>query len=348
MTWQDSFFDQAKSCDSLGSPFTARLLTVLAERGLPKGPVLDRILSWPGDISSRGASVALRVVGALHGLVLEGRAPRLAAIYPPADSEGLYDRTCAAIRGEADWINARLDLPPQTNEVGRSAILIAAAQWLVAATGLPLRLSELGASAGLNLDFDHHALAGPGWRRGATVPVITLSPDWTGAAPPEAEVKVVDRAGADLLPLDPVQDRLRLLSYIWPDQTERLARMQAALDLAARLGTTVTRADAADFLESRLSSPAKNTLHMVYHTVAWQYFPAVTQTRGLAMLDAAGARATKGSPLARIGMEADAETGSAAVTATLWPGGRHLNLGRADFHGRWVNWQAPRPEDVPW
>lgn len=348
MIWQDAFHDQARSCASLGSPFTARLLTLLADKGLPEGPVLDRIAGWPGDISSRGSSVALRLAGALHGLVLEGRAPRLAASYPPAVHDGLYDLVRQAIRDEADWINARLDVPPQTNEVGRSAVLIAAAQWLAAVTGLPMRLSELGASAGLNLNFDHYALAGPGWQRGAVAPAITLRPDWTGEAPPDATIKVTDRAGADILPLDPVRDRLRLLSFIWPDQTERLTRTQAALDLSARSGSTVTRADAADFLQGRLSRPAENTLHMVYHTVAWQYFPPETQARGLAMLETAGNEATRKRPLARIGMEADDVTGSAAVTATLWPGGGRHVLGRADFHGRWINWQAPRPEEVAW
>ena len=57
MNWQDAFLDQAQSCASLGSPFTARLLTLLAERGLPQGPVLDRITGWPGDITSRAASL---------------------------------------------------------------------------------------------------------------------------------------------------------------------------------------------------------------------------------------------------------------------------------------------------
>ncbi|MGL4279769.1 MAG: DUF2332 family protein, partial [Albidovulum sp.] len=103
MNWQDAFLDQAQSCASLGSPFTARLLTLLAERGLPAGSVLDRIEGWPGDITSRGASLPLRVAGALHGLVLEGLAPRLAAAYPPAVDEGLYERACAAIRDQADW-----------------------------------------------------------------------------------------------------------------------------------------------------------------------------------------------------------------------------------------------------
>jgi hypothetical protein len=348
MNWQGAFLDQAQSCAALGSPFTARLLTLLAEGGLPEGAVLDRITGWPGDITSRGASLALRTVGALHGLVLEGRAPRLAAVYPPAEGEGLYERACDAIRDEAGWINTRIDLPPQTNEVGRSAVLIAAAHWMAAVTGLPMRLSELGASAGLNLNFDHYALSGPGWQRGASDPTITLRPDWTGLAPPVAGFRVTERAGADLLPLNPVRDRLRLLSYVWPDQTERLARMQVALDLAARLGTSVECVDAAEFLARRLTPFPDGTLHLVYHTIAWQYFPPETQARGLAALEAAGAKATRATPLARLGMEADDVTGSAAVTATLWPGGQSYTLCRADFHGRWIDWQAPKPEDVPW
>ncbi|MGL4279173.1 MAG: DUF2332 family protein, partial [Albidovulum sp.] len=206
----------------------------------------------------------------------------------------------------------------------------------------------LGASAGLNLNFDHYALAGPGWQRGASDPAITLRPDWTGEAPPATALKVTEKAGTDLLPLDPVQERLRLLSYVWPDQTERLARMQLALDLAAKLGTKVEREDAAAFLQRRLSSATDGALHLVYHTIAWQYFPPETQARGLAALAAAGAQATRARPLARLGMEADDVAGSAAVTATLWPGGQSYMLGRADFHGRWIDWQAPKPEDVPW
>jgi len=38
-------------------------------------------------------------------------------------------------------------------------------------------------------------------------------------------------------------------------------------------------------------------------------------------------------------MEPDAVKGSAVVTLTDWPGGRERELGRADFHGRWVEWR---------
>ena len=57
MTWRDAFRDQAESCAALGSPFTARVLTLLADRGLPPGPVMSRIAAWPGNITSRGRRI---------------------------------------------------------------------------------------------------------------------------------------------------------------------------------------------------------------------------------------------------------------------------------------------------
>lgn len=171
---------------------------------------------------------------------------------------------------------------------------------------------------------------------------MTLAPDWTGPLPPPARPGILDRRGADLTPLDPVTDRLRLLSYIWPDQPDRLARTRAALDLAARLRPQVDRADAAAWLETRLRSPTRGALHLVFHTVAWQYFPPATQVRALAALQAAG----RHGPVARLAMEADDTSPGAALTLTLSPGDEIIPLGRADFHGRWVHWQAPPPESV--
>lgn len=134
-------------------------------------------------------------------------------------------------------------------------------------------------------------------------------------------------------------DRLRLLAYLWPDQPDRLARTAAALDLAARVRPPVDRADAADWLETCLSTPAEGALHLIFHTVAWQYFPPATQARALAAMDTASRRST----IARLSMEADSHNPGAGLSLTLWPGGETIRLGRADFHGRWVDWQAPRP-----
>ena len=74
--------------------------------------------------------------------------------------------------------------PPQTNEVRRSAALIAGAQVALEHFQRPIVLSELGASAGLNLMWDHYALDIAGQITGPQTPALTLSPDWTGSLPP--------------------------------------------------------------------------------------------------------------------------------------------------------------------
>ena len=56
-------------------------------------------------------------------------------------------------------------------------------------------------------------------------------------------------------------------------------------------------------------------------------------------LEKAGARATTTSPLAHLAMEADEKNeGGAVITLQIWPKGEKYNLGRVDFHGRWINW----------
>ena len=46
------------------------------------------------------------------------------------------------------------------------------------------------------------------------------------------------------------------------------------------------------------------------------------------------------APLAHLALEADTSDDGAPLTLQTWPGGTVTHLGRADFHGRWVRWQA--------
>ncbi len=304
----------------------------------------DRVLGWPGDPSSVADALAIRLAGGLHALVLSGQDAALAEIYadPAAvDDARLGDAVESALFGHAGSLLDWLKSPPQTNEVRRSVGLIAAGHWLTAHYRLPLRLSELGASAGLNLLWDHYALDAGGQIYGPADAVLTLKPDWQGDPPPRANPVIAARAGVDLNPLDPVRDRLRSLAYIWADQKDRLQRAEIALLLAAKLRPQIARADAIDWLEVQLAVPSPGVLHLVYHTIAWQYFPNGHQARGEAALQAAGARATEAAPLAHLAMEADDTSGSAALTLRIWPEGRLIQLGRVDFHGRWIRWGAP-------
>jgi hypothetical protein len=141
-----------------------------------------------------------------------------------------------------------------------------------------------------------------------------------------------------------VADRLRILSYIWPDQADRIARTEAALALAQTSQPRVFPADAAEWLAGRLGTPRDGHLHLIFHAVARQYFPPDVRARVSALLDEAGARATAAAPVAHVWMEADDTPDSAALGLHLWPDNVILDLGRADFHGRWVRWTAPPPE----
>ncbi len=336
----DALAQQARACVELGSPFTARLMEALAEVLSPEGPLGSRLFGWPGDLSPSGDSVPLRLAGALHGLVLSNRVPGLAALWPPREApegDALREAVRDALAQQADLVDGALDGPPQTNEVARSAVLISAAHWLVARHPLPFRLSELGASAGLNLNFDHFALETGAARLGPEDAALTLRPDWTGPIPRPGPVRVEDRRGVDLSPIDaadPAQRR-RLRSYIWADQLDRLDRLERALALPP---APVDRADVAAWLPGRLAEPWPGQVHLVYHTVAWQYFPEATRRACTAALEAAGARATPDAPLAWLGMEGDGGTPGAALGLRLWPGNQRFALGRADFHGRWVTW----------
>jgi len=338
------FARQAQACAALGSPFTARMLPIAAAQLRPGNPVADRLLGWPGDISHHGANLPLRLAGALHALALTEADAGISHLWPPgpggSDAE-LAEAIAAALDTHAPTILAWLDNAPQTNEVRRAAALIAVARQLAARWNLPLRVSELGASAGLNLFFDAYALQLPGGTTlGPDRAVLTLAPEMRGALPPEgADPVIAERRGADLNPLAPDRpsDVLRLRAYTWPDQRDRMERLDAALTVARPL---VDRADAAPWLQARLADPQPGVADFVYHTIAWQYFPAETQEACRATLEARGAAATDDTPLAWLAVESDGDEAGAAVTLRLWPGDHHLQLGRMDFHGRWLDLAA--------
>jgi hypothetical protein len=327
-----------------------RLMPLIGARLTGETAVGARVLSWPGDVGPAGQSVPLRLAGALHGLVLDRKDPGLVAVYPPneAGDETLWTAVADALDRHEARIMAWLDEAPQTNEIRRSAALHPALWWLCARMGTvpDLVLSELGASAGLNLRFDRYAIATPGGIAGPADAAICMRPEWRGAPlPPPVSPPVVGRAGIDRNPIDvadPAQ-ALRLLSYLWPDQPERLALTRAAFDMVR---SPPDRGDAAPWLAERLeawrsSRNAQPSLHIVFNTIAWQYFPARTQAACSAALETAGAAATAGKALAHLALEADGRRDGAALTVRLWPQAPEARLlARVDFHGRWLDWHG--------
>ncbi len=350
---RDAFLVQAQACDRLGSPFTAEICRVLAAGLDPENALERSVLEWRGDPSPFADSVPLRLVGALHGLVRAGRAPRLAALYPPqplAEPQRLLAAVRSTLREHPDFIRAFLDHPPQTNEVGRSAVLMAGWLQIAARTGHPLSLFELGASAGLNLIADRYAYrfgeipwrraAGPGTHEASAQATVTC--DWSGPLPPlDAPLQIRARRGCDRHPLDvtdPAQ-RERLIAYVWADQRARLERLDAAIRVMQTEPVRIEACEAQDWLPSVLPLASEPYVtRVVFHSIFWSYLKPQAQAQIAAHLAMVGAAASAERPLAWLRLELAGRDEPAALKLTLWPGGADELLARAHPHGTWVRW----------
>lgn len=344
---RDAFRAQAEACGRLGSPFTAQICAILAEGLDRESAIGQEVLDWPGIPDAFHDALPLRFAGGLNALVRRGHLPALAALYPPQPRprEGaLRPVLLAAVASGGAELAAWLRSPPQTNEVARSAVLMAGYLGVAAETRLPLSILELGASAGLNLLADRYRCTLGTRVVGPPDSPVHLAPAWTGPDPPDAPIRVAARRGVDLNPLDATraQDRERLLAYVWPDQRERVARIDAALVMAAADPPSIDRADAGAWLDDRLAGRAGPGLAtVVAHSIAFQYFPAAVQDRIAAKIERVGAAATSNNPLAWLRYEADPEFGGlASLRLRLWPGGRDRLLALADAHARSVEWRA--------
>lgn len=342
---RQSFADQAASCAAFGSPFTAQLVEGLGHALDHETHTGRRVLGWQGETGSGGDAVALRLAGALHTMVRRSRLPDLARHYPPnglPDHAALRDAALEAITANDAEIAGFLDYAPQTNEVGRSALLYPGFAVIGAKTGLPLSLFEVGASAGLNLIADQYVYDLGGTARGVAGSPVRLAPPWKGGPPAAPDPKIVARRGCDLNPLDLNDDdaRHRMLGYIWPDQTARLRRIEAAVDLVRANPPVIDQADAADWVEDQIPAGAgQGTARVLYHSIAYQYFPEPVKERIRAHMWHAGSVARPENPLAWLSFEV-AEDGRPALTLTTWPGGETRTLARANAHVHEVTWHG--------
>lgn len=335
---------QGGFCASSGSAMYGELFELVAA-DVEAGGVFAAILSGHRDAPSRDA-VPLRLLGGLHRLVLDGRAARLRRWYPSTGGSWNAASAWPEIRdtasGHADALRAALDQPPQTNEVGRSAALIGGLLRLNQ-FGLPVRLFEIGSSAGLNLRADHYRYLFAGSQWGPPDSPVAIDDAWRGALPPERDVRIVERHGYDIAPIDVggAGGETTVLSYVWPDQGARLARLRGAIAVARRVPARLERRTAADAVAGL--ELADGALTVLWHSITWQYLSAEERAAVRAHVDALAARADARSPFVHLTME-PARSGPGApirfeVCARGWPDGESRVLGDCHPHGPPVHWR---------
>ncbi len=341
---RENFRRQAEWCERLGSPFTTLVCRVLHERLDENSAFGSKLLNWPG--APEADAIALRACGALNFLAREGH-PALAPLYPPNPSpspDEFWRGAQSAIGGFDERLTRFLDSAPQTNEVARSSALLPGYLEIARRANLPLAIREIGASAGLNLLFDRYFYAYGAHTWGTPDAKVAIRCEWRGKAEPLAgAIEVADRRGCDLNPIDASDRaaRMRMLAYIWPDQSARLARAEAALDVAAEENISVEGIDAAHFAARELRAGAPRCALVLAHTIFWQYLPRPAKTVIRAAIAEAAERATRASPFAWLRLEAEAgERRGAMLRLSLWPHGPiDEALALASFHGQWIEWR---------
>ena len=341
----DAFRTQSDWCTALGSPFTAQLISVLADDIARGGPSKHVVADFTGDPVA--AALPLRLAAGFATLVQTGQEANLEAFYPPnyknIGGRDFVRVVTNVIERHHGFLNAFTKLAVQTNEVARSACLLGGFLEISRLTSMPLVLLELGASAGLNLAWDqyHYRLGTAPW--GPDTASVQLKPDWTGSLPPLAEMpRIVSRHGCDLRPID-LRDpgfQRQAEAYIWPDQPERLCRFRQAADVVRRLRIVVDKQDAGTWLTKKLQEGGNGATRVIFHSIFWQYLPEQTKETITRLINTAGQTATSNAPLAWLKMEPDGAVGRPFLDLKVWPGGHKVRLGQCHPHGANVNWHG--------
>jgi hypothetical protein len=338
---------QSRSCRSLGSPLYERLLAAAAADAAGGGVVWRVLEPHAGDPD--GSALALRLMAAVHRVVLRGEAPRLAASYPSAGGERAAEGAEAAfldvVTEHEEGLRADTAQPLQTNEVGRAGALVGGFLTLARRFGLPLRVLEVGASAGLNLRWDHFLYEARGKTWGDPRSPVRLCDFNTENVPPfDAAATVAERRGCDPSPIDPTTEdgAVQLLSFVWPDQIARLRLLRGALEVARRVAALVERAPASEWLPGQLASPPAGVATVVFHSIVLPYLDDEERGRMSRTLEGAGAAASRDRPVAYLRMEPNEEDSTMVeVKLKTWPDGEDELLARTGYHGTSVRWLGP-------
>lgn len=191
------------------------------------------------------------------------------------------------VLGNTDVVAATmLSRRTQTNEVGRCTGLYP----VLATLPQPVALLEVGAAAGLCLLLDKYRYEYDGVEAGDPESPLTLRCQVEGEPFNPGPVNVSWRAGIDLNPLDvtSADDIEWLRTLVWPEQQDRLERLDAALALAQADPPVVVAGDLNERLESLAAqAPAGATLVVMHTAVLW-YVPEAGRVTFLELVRSLG------------------------------------------------------------
>jgi hypothetical protein len=297
------------------------------------------------------------ILAALHDLALAGRAPALAAAYAAADGDaaaGAAIDTLVRMTDSVVAIAARRRT--RIDETGRCAVLYPAiAEAARQAGAQAVGLVDVGCSAGLNLNVDRVGITySTGQSLGDPSSPVQMTASIAGdrPLPSRAMPDVVARVGVDPDPVDvtDADDARWLHACVGPDHSERAARLEAEIALAATAPPLLLQGCAVEVLLDAVASVPADALPVVTTTWALSRLPPKARVRLRHRLAEAAAE----RPVAWVSVEG---VGVAPTIPTLGdrPASGHSiiglavldgsaphteALGRCWSRGRWLAWLA--------
>jgi hypothetical protein len=236
------------------------------------------------------------ILAALHDLALAGRAPALAAAYAAADGGAAAEAAIDTLLRMTDSVVAvAVRRKTRTFETGRCAVLYPAIAEAARRVGAhEVGLIGVGCSATLDLHVDRVGITySNGQSLGDPSSLVQLSASIVGdpPVPKRAMPEVVARVGVDPDPVDVTDaDEARWLrACLWPNQPERMARIEAAMALAATAPPLLLRGIAVDVLPDAFARVPTGALPVVITSWALSRFPLESRLRFLHRLDEAAA-----------------------------------------------------------
>jgi hypothetical protein len=307
----------------------SKLYAALA-RSYADDPLVAEIV---GDHEPRWEA-PLRLFGGVHYLELSG------VVKQP------WPKFRGVLEAYRDWlVRFVAEQPVQTNEVQRSWALLPAFLTVARTVARPLDLIELGPSAGLNLMWDRYRYEYASGSWGSRRARIRLAGE--DRVPPPSDLlatrpAVRKRTGIDRRPIDvtSAHGAHLLQAFVWADQTHRLDRVRAAIEVVREDPPELLQDDYVEVLPALLAQRADDAVTIVFETASRLYLAPEARERLRAGVDAAGAA----GPLVWIATrtrDEDEEDGDGyALELAVWPGGERRVVARFGYHGEWLAWRT--------
>ena len=328
------------------SPLSARLCRSIAD----DPAVIALLQSAPPP-----QQLPVLLLAAVHSIVLAEPQLELAAWYPSVTGEPragdpypAFAALCSSRRHEIEHLLSTRHT--QTNEVARCALFVPPLAAIEREMG-PIALVDVGTSAGLNLQLDrYHYSYRPGGEVGEPSTVEIVAGTRGPVSLPGRLPAIAARIGIDPQPIDLADaDQARWLrACVWPDQRDRLHRLEAAIEIALHDPADIFTGTAVDDVAGYVQQASNLGHPVVLNSWVLNYLTTGERRAYVAELDRLGAgrdltwiyaeapAMCEGVPFAS-GNDGEHRT---VLTLVTWRTGRRSlqQQAVAHPHAYWIHW----------